>query len=75
MSPLARIAPVVGLAAADDGGLGGAGALTAVNFVFDVSLVLAFIFGFAIRDVLQRHAIRAQAKRNRAKATPAPKRA
>lgn len=57
-----------GLAAADDG-LGSGGAAFAYNYVNWVSLFLVFILGFAIRDVLQRHAIRAQAKR-RAKPTP-----
>ena len=76
MSPAVRILPILGAAAADDGGFGaGVGGLSAVNFTYVVSAVLAFIFGFAVRDVVQRHAIRAQAKRDKAKPAPTPKRA
>ncbi len=70
-SPLARVLPVVTVAAADDNGLGSGGASFAVNYVFAVALVLAFIFGFGIRDAIQRRLMRARAK----KPTPAPPRA
>lgn len=69
VAPISHALPVVGLAAAESEGLGGGGAITAYNFVFAVSIILAFILGFAIRDVIQRHAIRAKAK-SAAKAVP-----
>ena len=69
-SPLARILPVVTVVAADDRGLGAGGAGAAYNCVLEVSIVLAFIFGFAMRDVLQRYAMRARARKKAASAPP-----
>jgi Na+/melibiose symporter-like transporter len=70
-SPLSRILPLVTVAAAEDGMEGGGGA-AANNFVFVVAIILTFIFGFAVRDAIQRHAMRAKAQ---ARPAPAPKRA
>ncbi len=69
VAPMSHAPRAVGFAAAESEGLGGGGAITAYNFVFAASIVLAFIFGFAIRDVIHRHAIRAKAK-SAAKAVP-----
>lgn len=71
-SPTSHVLPVTGLAAAESEGLGAGGAITAYNFVFAISIILAFIFGFAIRDAIHRHAIRSKAK---SAAKAAPKRA
>ncbi len=71
-SPLSRWAPALTVAAADDNGLGPGGATAAYNFVFAVSIILAFLFGFGLRDAIHRHSLRAKAR------TPpkaAPKRA
>ncbi len=69
VAPASRALPATGLAAAEAEGLGAGGAITAYNYVFAVSIILAFIFGFAIRDAIHRHAIRAKAK-SAAKAVP-----
>ena len=72
VSPLAQIVPWATGAAAEDGGLGAGGAGLAYNFVLAVSIILAFIFGFAIRDFIHRRAMRAKSAK---KPTAAPKRA
>lgn len=61
-SPLTGVVPLLTVAAAESDGLGAGGAAAAYNFVLAVAIILAFIFGFAIRDVIHRHAIRAKAK-------------
>ncbi len=71
-SSLARMLPVATVVAADDNGLGSGGASFAVNYVFAVAVVLAFIFGFGIRDAIQRRLMRAKSAK---KPTPAPPRA
>ncbi len=72
ISPLSRVAPIASVAAAEDGGLGAGGASFAYNYVSVISIILAFIFGFAIRDFIHRRSMRAK---NAKKPTPAPPRA
>lgn len=72
VSPLARLLPVATVAAAEDGGLGAGGAAMAYNYVLAVSVILAFILGFAIRDVLHRHSMK---RRSAKKPAPVPPRA
>lgn len=72
VSPLAQVVPWATVAAAEDGGLGAGGAGLAYNFVLAVSIVLAFIFGFGVRDFIHRRSMRAKTAK---KPTPAPKRA
>lgn len=71
-SPLSRIAPLATVAAAEDNGLGAGGASFAYNYVSVISIILAFIFGFALRDFIHRRSMRAK---NAKKPTPAPPRA
>ncbi len=74
LSPLSRLLPIATVALADDNGLGAGGAAFAYNYVNIVSIVLAFIFGFGLRDVIHRRWTRAQA-RKKAKAAAASPRA
>ncbi len=71
VAPLSRAIPIATLASADDG-LGAGGVAFAYNYVDAVTIILVFILGFGIRDVIHRHSIRAKAK---AAATATPKRA
>ena len=66
------LSPVATFAAAETDGLGAGGAAFAYNYVNVVAIVLAFIFGFALRDVIHRRWTRAQARK---KAKPAAPRA
>lgn len=62
--------PLVAAVAAEDEGLGSGGVGFALNFTFVMGVVLAFIFGFGIRDYLQRRALRARAAKRPAQAPP-----
>lgn len=66
------MSPLLPCVTAEDNGLGSGGVGFALNFTFVVAVILAFIFGFAIRDYLQRRALRARATK---KPTQAPPRA
>ena len=59
-------------AAADDGGLGAGGAAFAFNYTLVIGIVLAFIFGFGLRDYIQKRILRARSAR---KPTQSPPRA
>ena len=71
-SPLSQWVPVASVGAAEDNGLGAGGASLAYNYVLVVAIVLAFIFGYAVRDVLHRRAVRSRSAK---KPTPTPPRA
>ena len=62
--------PLTPRAAAEDNGLGAGGASFAFNFTLVVGVILAFIFGFAVRDYLHKRGLRAQAARPRESAPP-----
>lgn len=62
------LSPATRMAAAEDGGLGAGGAIFAFNYTWILGLILAFIFGFGLRDYIQKRMLRAQAKKR-----PAPK--
>ncbi len=64
------LSPIARYAAADDNGLGSGGAVFAFNFTLVVGIVLSFIFGFAIRDYLQKRALRARSTKRPAPAPP-----
>lgn len=66
------LSPMLPLVAAEDGGLGAGGAVFAYNYTWILGLVLTFIFGFGLRDYIQRRMLRAQAKK-RSVPTPAAK--
>ncbi len=70
LSPLSRMLPVATGALADDNGLGSGGAAFAFNYVNVVAIVLAFILGFGLRDVVHRRWTRAQARKKAKAATP-----
>ncbi len=57
------LSPVTRFVAADDNGLGAGGAAFAFNFTLIVGIVLAFIFGFGLRDYIQKRMLRARAKK------------
>ncbi len=63
------LSPLVSLAAAEDGGLGAGGASFALNYTWLLGLALSFVFGFGLRDYIQKRMLRAQAKK---RATPKP---
>ncbi len=60
------ISPVAPLVAAEDGGLGAGGAAFAYNYTWILGLVLSFVFGFGLRDYIQKRMLRAQAKKRSA---------
>ncbi len=62
--------PFVPAIAADDGGLGAGGASFAFNYTIILGIVLSFIFGFGLRDYLQKRMLRASSKKKPAPATP-----
>lgn len=68
VTPLSHVFPIAMLASADDG-LGAGGVAFAYTYVDVVTIILVFILGFGIRDVIHRHSVRAKAKAA-AKATP-----
>ncbi len=65
----ALLSPLVSLAAAEDGGLGAGGANFAFSYTWILGLVLSFVFGFGLRDYIQKRMLKAQAKK---RATPKP---
>lgn len=70
ISPPAALVSLAFGAAAGDDGLGAGGAALAYNYVLGISAVLAFILGFAIRDVLHRRSARHTAARKPPSAPP-----
>jgi len=62
--------PLAGLASAEDNGLGAGGASFAFNFTLVIGIILAFIFGFAIRDYLQKRALRGRSAKKPSQAPP-----
>ncbi len=50
-------------AAAEDGGLGAGGVAFALNYTLILGIVLAFIFGFGLRDYIHKRMLRAKAKK------------
>ncbi len=64
------LSPGTRFAAADDNGLGAGGALFAFNFTLVVGIILAFLFGFGLRDYIHKRVLRAKGK----KPTPPPSR-
>lgn len=70
LSPLSRVLPLATGVLADDNGLGSGGASFAYNYVNVVAIVLAFIFGFGLRDFVHRRWTRAQARKKAKAASP-----
>lgn len=60
------LSPIAPFVAAEDGGLGAGGAAFAYSYTWVLGLVLSFIFGFGLRDYIQRRMLRAQAKKSSA---------
>lgn len=64
------VSPLLPAVAAEDGGLGPGGAAFAFNFTLVVGVILAFIFGFGLRDYIQRRLARAKASKKPAASPP-----
>jgi hypothetical protein len=59
------------LVAAEDGGLGAGGAAFAFNYTLILGIILSFVFGFGLRDYIQKRMLRAKSAK---KPSPAPPR-
>ncbi len=57
------LSPLLPAVAADDGGLGSGGAAFAFNYTLILGIILAFIFGFGLRDYIHKRMLRAAAKK------------
>lgn len=73
------LSPLLPLVAAEDGGLGSGGAAFAFNYTLVLGIILSFVFGFGLRDYIQKRMLRAQAAKRTApkpaaKPAPAPPR-
>ncbi len=64
------LSPLLPLVAADDGGLGPGGASFAFNYTLIVGILLAFIFGFGLRDYIQKRMLRARSAKKPTSAPP-----
>ncbi len=62
--------PLAGLVWADDGGLGAGGAAFASNYTLIVAIILAFIFGFGLRDYIHKRSLRARPAKKPAPVPP-----
>ncbi len=63
--------PLVATVSADDNGLGAGGVAFALNYTLIVGIILAFIFGFGLRDYIHVRMLRANARK---KPVQSPKR-
>ncbi len=65
---LSPLAPAVSADAGE--GLGAGGAAFAINYTVVIGIVLAFIFGFGLRDYIQKRILRTQAAKKHTQASP-----
>lgn len=64
------VSPFAAYVSAEDGGLGAGGAAFAFNFTLVVGIILAFIFGFGLRDYIHRRLLRAKSSKKPATTPP-----